>query len=242
MASTPQTKSNLTAWERWELASFEEATNQSPTAAATSAKTAREAAVPPAPTFSAEEIAQLREQARRDGHAEGHREGYEAGLGEGRAKGEAEALALGRAAAESLVAATARFEEQVAALDGALAEEVVALATEIAREVIRQSIAIKPETVVSVVREAIAQLPLQHASIHLHPEDSSLVRSYAGEQLSHAGHRVHDDPKLARGDVLVECGGSQLDATVATRWRRVLDRIGHSEPWLQGPAGTDPAP
>lgn len=232
MSTLPQPKSNLTAWERWELATFDG--DAAPRA------TAATSAVPPAPTFSAEEIAALREAARRDGHTEGQREGYDAGLAEGRAKGEEEALALGRAEAERLAAACARFEEQIAALDAAVADDLVALAAEIAREVVRQSIALKPETVVAVVREAIGQLPLQHAAIHLHPDDASLLRSYAGEQLSHAGHRIHDDPRLARGDVLIDSGSTQLDATVATRWRRVLEGIGRSEPWLAPEPRTTP--
>lgn len=228
MAIPPETKSSLTAWERWELASFEDGAH----APVGSQAAARKDAVPPAPTFSAEEIAQLHEQARREGFAEGRRTGYEEGHAEGKAKGEAEALKLGRRAAESLLAVTEKFERQLVELDQAVAAELVALATEVAREVVRQSISLKPESVVTVVREALTQLPLQHASIHLHPDDASLTRSYAGEQLAHAGHRIHEDPKLARGDVVIECGGSHLDATLATRWRRVLAGIGQDAPWI----------
>lgn len=228
MALAPETKSSLTAWERWELASFDEAA----TAAALSAAEAEHDAVPPAPTFSAEEILQLREDAQREGYEAGRKAGYEEGHAAGTAKGEAEALKLGRNAAKSLNAVTEKFERQLAELDQAVAGEIVALATEIAREVVRQSIALKPESVIAVVREALTHMPLQHASIHLHPDDASLARSYIGEQLTHAGHRIHEDPKLARGDVVIEAGGSHLDATLATRWRRVLAGIGQDSPWL----------
>jgi flagellar assembly protein FliH len=59
-----------------------------------------------------------------------------------------------------------------------------------------------------------------------------LTRSYAGEQLSHSGHRIHENAKLARGDVMIEAGSSQIDASLATRWRRVLATIGQDTPWL----------
>jgi flagellar assembly protein FliH len=228
MALTPETKSSLTAWERWELASFDETA----AAAAISAAEAEHDAVPPAPTFSAEEIAQMREDAQREGYEAGRKSGYEEGHAEGSATGKAEALKLGRSAAESLNAVTEKFEQQLAELDQVVAGEIVALATEIAREVVRQSIALKPESVITVVREALTHLPLQHASIHLHPDDASLARSYIGEQLTHAGHRIQEDPKLARGDVVIEAGGSHLDATLATRWRRVLAGIGQDSPWV----------
>lgn len=232
MAIPPETKSSLTAWERWELASFDETPTGGHAPIHAEEPPPPPDAVPPAPTFTEEEIAELRDAARREGYATGEKAGFEEGYAAGHGKGEAEAMELGRTAAGALAAATGKFEQQLGELDNAIADEIVALATEIAREVIRQTIALKPETVVAVVREALTHLPVQHATIHLHPEDASLTRSYAGEQLTHSGHRIHEDPKLARGDVVIEAGGSQLDATVATRWRRVLDGIGQSTPWL----------
>jgi flagellar assembly protein FliH len=231
MAILPEVKSSLTAWERWELASFDEAGSR-PLASAQNVADA----VPPAPTFSTEEIAALREKARTEGFEAGRAAGYEEGHREGTAKGEAEAESAGREAVAALETVLGKFEEQLAQLDGAVAEEIVALGLEVARQVLRQSIAIKPESIVGVVREALTHLPLQHAGIYLHPDDASLVRSYAGEQLSHSGHRIHEDPKLAPGDVVIESGGSHLDATVATRWRRVLATLGQDSPWIDEPA------
>jgi flagellar assembly protein FliH len=237
MALITDTKSSLTAWERWELASFDEPghaklTDASAAAEAAEAAATAEVAVPPVPTFSAEEIEYLREAAKKEGFEAGRQAGYDEGYAEGTTKGEAEALELGRAAAESLTTIATKLDEQLAALDQAVAEEMLALATEIAREVVRQSVELKPEVVIAVVREALTHLPLQHASIYLHPEDASLTRSYAGEQLSHAGHRIFENPKLARGDVVIESGGSHLDATLATRWRRVLEGLGQDSSWI----------
>jgi flagellar assembly protein FliH len=226
---TTAKKSSMTAWERWELASFDEAPH--PHAAKPTAKPAADA-VPPAPTFNAEEIAALRDAAQAEGYAAGRKEGFDEGYADGQAKGETEAREQGRLAAEALVAATDQFEAQAQALDAAVADEIVALATEIARRVIQQSVATRPETIVAVVREALVHLSVQHASIHLHPDDASLARSYAGEQLGHAGHRIHEDSRLARGDVVIESGGSHLDATLATRWRRVIESIGQDTPWV----------
>ena len=70
-------------------------------------------------------------------------------------------------------------------------------------------------------------------AIHLHPEDASLARLRAGDQLTHAGHRIHEDSKLKRGDVIIEAGGSHLDATLAARWRRVVEALGQQAPWIE---------
>ena len=221
-------KSTLTARDRWELASFDSEATHRPVSA-------RGEPVPPPSTFSEEEIAVLRDAARREGYEAGHAEGYAAGHLEGLSKGEREAREKGEAAVAPLLAAAQGIEEKLGAIDQSVADELVALAVELARSVIRQSIAAQPETLVALVREALLQLPTQHAAIHLHPEDASLVRSFAGDQLTHAGHRILEDSKLTRGDAVIDCGGSHLDATVSTRWRRVLEGIGRDTPWQTEP-------
>ena len=78
----------------------------------------------------------------------------------------------------------------------------------------------------AVVGEALAQLPHQHAAIHL-STDAFAVRSYLGDALAHAGHRILEEPAMKPGDCLLESGGSQIDATTATRWRRVIENLGY---------------
>ena len=111
--------------------------------------------------------------------------------------------------------------------------EVLALALEIARKVVHQTIAVKPRIILDVIREALLQMPLQHAMIHLNTEDAALVRAHAGEQLAHAGHRIQDDPQLARGDVVIDTGGAHLNARLATRWQNVIATLGQDTPWLE---------
>ena len=205
--------SGLTAWERWELASFDEGRSAAAPVSAGSD-------VHPAQLPAVDETAQIREQARAEGFQKGEAEGYQTGLRRGHEET--------RVGAERLARAAAKLESGLGALDAEVAEELLALAIELAREVVRQEISARPDTLLAVVREALTQLPHQHAAIYLHPEDASLLRSYLGDQLAHAGHRIHEDFKLARGDCLLESGGTQVDATMAMRWRRVLARLGIS--------------
>jgi flagellar assembly protein FliH len=128
---------------------------------------------------------------------------------------------------EQLERALGEFDQQVA-------EELLALSLEVARQVVRQSIAVRPTVILDVVREALQQLPHQHAAIYLHPEDASLVRSYLGDQLAHAGHRLFEEAGIARGGLRVEAGGSHLDAGVATRWQRVVESMGTAGGWIEG--------
>jgi len=211
-------KSSLTAWERWELASFDAASE--PLAGA-SAKN-------PAVALSEDEI---REQVRR----EVHQAAYAAGHAEGLAAGSAQAEAAGREEALRLAAAMESLEQCIAELEQSVADDLLSLSIEIARQVVRQAVAVKPDLVLGVIREALDQLPMLHAAIRLNPEDASLVRLRAGDQLSHAGHRIHEDSKLKRGDVVIEAGGSHLDASLATRWRRTVEALGQNAPWVDAP-------
>lgn len=201
----------LTAWERWELAEFD----------GPARKPVGQQPPPPPPDEpavvlpTAEEIEQIYLQAQQ--------EGLKAGYTEGQAKARDEAARLGRAAA--------KLDAALGELDDGVADELLTLALELARQVVRGEIAARPEALLDVVREALAQLPHQHAAIYLNPEDASLVRSYLGDQLTHAGHRILEDSKLARGDCVLEAGGSHLDASVATRWHRVVGSLGLDDAW-----------
>ena len=196
--------SRMTAWERWELASFDA---DAPLAANGDGSTPV--------TVDRQELERLREEARQ--------EGYNAGYAAGQVAAQEEASRLAHAAA-SLDEALAEFDQQVA-------DELLALAMEIARQVVRDEISARPDVIVKVVHEALSQLPHQHATIFLHPDDASLVRSYAGDALTHAGHRLLEDARLSPGDCILESGSSQSDATLATRWRRVIETLGMSSAW-----------
>ncbi|MDP1733975.1 MAG: FliH/SctL family protein [Sulfuritalea sp.] len=210
MSMDEHPKSTLTAWERWELASFDSTVGSS-------VGTATE---PGLPAVSDDEVHRIREKAR----LEGHQAGY--------AAGQAQAENMGREQALLLAETLRNLEQCIAEVNQAVANDLLALSIEVARQVVRQTVDVKPEVLLGVIREALEQLPLLHAAIHLHPEDASLARLRAGDQLAHAGHRIHEDPKLKRGDVVIEAGGSHLDASLATRWRRVVEALGQNASWV----------
>lgn len=218
MTTGEHPKSSLTAWERWELASFDSAAEA----------IGADQTSPGAAAVVDEETLRIHEHARR----EGHQAGYAAGHAEGTVAGKAQAEALGRQEAMRLAQTLESLELRIGELNQTVADDLLALSVEIARQVVRQAIAVKPDILLGVIREALAQLPMLHAAIHLHPEDASLARLYAGDQLAHAGHRIHEDPKLRRGDVIIEAGGTHLDASVATRWRRVVEALGQPGAWV----------
>ena len=208
-------KEKLTAYQRWELAAFDEAEQ--------SARAAEAADAPPEIALpTAEEIERIHGEAQEAGYAAGHAAGYEAGLAEARVEA-AQIAALGD-----------NLRQQLQSLDQEIAENILAVAIETARQVLRQSLKLRPELLLPVVREAIASLPLHHGhpALFLTPEDAALVRQHLGEQLNHNGWRILEDSSLHRGGCRIESGASEVDATLETRWRRVLEAIGTTADWL----------
>ena len=197
-----------------------------------------------APAFAfnlptAEELEQMQEAARQEGYAAGHEEGLVAGREEGYAAGHGEGLEAGRQQgyeagladarneAASLQSLVQSFDQALARIDIEVAEELAQLALAVARQMVRQTLAIHPEAVADTVRAALAQLPQAQARIHLNPADLQLVRQLLGEQLEHGGLRLVEDDSVSRGGCHLHAGGSHLDASIETRWRRIVEHLGH---------------
>lgn len=214
---------SLAAWEPLEMQSFNQAAGDAHKG--TKAATLRKPALP---AHIDDEFSHMREATRQVAF----QEGYESGHSEGLLAGHAEARESGKQLAQRLGKVISRFDAGVAELEHTVADELLALALEIARKITHETVKVQPEFVLNVIHDALRQLPLLHATIHLHPEDAALVREHSDEQLIRAGHRVLDDPHLERGDVVIEAGGTNLDARLATRWQRVIAALDQDASWL----------
>ena len=216
-------KEKLTAYQRWEVAAFDEAeqaARQAAKEAAARAELPAQVVAEPEPVVlpTAADIERM--------HTEAHEQGYTAGYEEG--------IAEARQIAERLDAMMSDLQQSLDQIDQAIAEQLLATAVGIAQQVVRQSLHIKRELLLPVVREAITTLHPHpgHPLLFLHPDDAQLVRNQLGEQLAHNNWRIIEDSSLSPGGCRVEHGASEVDATLETRWRRVIESIGISQEWL----------
>lgn len=214
------------AWTLWEPVAFDDTNSVAGNAKAPGRKasSATGAGAASAPLNTAAVVEAMRQ--------EGYQVGFEAGRIDGLQAGREASEAEVRQTTAHLAQAISRLDFGVADLEHAVADELLALAIEIARKVINQAIIVKPQAILETIREALAHVPSQHTVIHLNAEDAALVRTHAGEQLGRAGHRIHEDPQLERGDVVIEAGGAHLDCRLATRWQRVIGTLDKDAPWL----------
>lgn len=219
-------KEKLTAYERWELAAFNEQEEQRAAPAAAPEPPPASSDKPLLPLPTPEEIESLRADAREVGKGEGFAAGFAAGRDEG--------LAFVRREADRLRTIGNDFQAALTEAEDKFADNLLSLALDIARQVVRGSVQAKPELILPVVREAISMLASQHGRpvLYVSPDDAELVRSQIGEQFGHTGWRLSEDTALGRGECRVDNAGSEIDATLATRWRRVVEAIGARSDWL----------
>ncbi|RIX41228.1 MAG: flagellar assembly protein FliH [Rhodocyclales bacterium GT-UBC] len=224
-------KEELASFQRWQANSFDSPT----TTAATKPLPAHEVAVETShveplninlPT--AEDIERIHEEARALGYQTGYEEGRQAAEQAGREAANDEA--------ERFAALSNNLHRALDELDQTVADQLLALATEIAAQVISGSIVVKNELLLPIIREAIAALPIHHThlTLRLNPADAAAVRAQLGEQLSQTGAQIIEDKEISRGGCLVRAGSSEVDATLETRWKRVLESIGaQPREWLE---------
>ena len=181
--------------------------------------------------------------------AKGYSEGWQRGLAEGREKGYAEGLDEGTKAAEQALASQAerlgaiiaRLGAPLPALERPVEEAIAALALEVARCVIGSETSRSREYLVRLIREAVAKVPIEMGALKvvLNPVDLELVRALAPEIENDSAALVGDDA-VEPGDCLVVADGqgapikdmrwrpragegmSQVDLSLATRWRAVM--------------------
>ena len=172
-----------------------------------------------------ERIEQARAEAKRlreelSAELEQRRHEVEASLDEqlraARARGRAEGLAE----FQSLLV-TARDEMRVEAQ--ALRTELVELAVAVGERLFRESLAVRPESIVGTIEEALSALPeiVGELRLYLHPEDRQTVDSLRG-QLIELDPRwreigIFPDVAVGRGGCRIESRAGAVDASLKTQ-------------------------
>jgi len=202
-------KEQLSAYERWELGSLAEPRGKA------NGKNDKNGNAHDAVTRELQRVTK-----------EAHDAGYAAGLKEGRAAAQKETQRLAKAAAqaESLIA---QEGEQFAA-------EVLDLALELARQMVRTELKVRRDTLLAVVREALDCLPhgSTGAQLSINPVDMELVRGHVGDELKAGVLRLIEDHRVEPGGCRIVSPACEIDATLATRWKRLVATLGVDHNWL----------
>lgn len=167
--------------------------------------------------LTAEQLAEIQSQARKEGHAEGLAKGKKEGLAAGKKQIDESVKRL-----EKILQA---FSEPLEEVNEAVEEELIALAMAVAQQIIRREVQQDPQHILSVVREAMGELPsaARQVRIYLHPEDAGLIReAYDTDDVEERPWKIVDDMALSRGGCRIESQTSRIDASIEKRLNTVL--------------------
>lgn len=180
-------------------------------------------------------IEQAREDARKEARQHAYEEGYRDGLAalEGFKKSHVQEVSA------RLGDLLRHFDSALTALEGQMAGALAGTAVQLARQVVRQELATRPEHVIGVAQESVQAVLMSARQIVLrvHPDDLELVRTGAGDVLQARGARLVGDAQVARGGCLVESDAGAIDASIATRWTQAAAGLGQPTPWTSEPDG-----
>ncbi|SDQ15038.1 flagellar assembly protein FliH [Paraburkholderia fungorum] len=224
--SNSPAKDSLSAYQRWEMASFDP--------------------VPPAPeptepefdhgAFEAE-LNRRRDAAHAQGIASGHVAGqalgYQAGYDQGHAQGFAQGQTEAREEAARLAALAATFKTALEGAQGAISETLVSLALDIAQQVVRQHVQHDPTALIAAAREVLATEPVLVGApaLIVSPADLPVVEAYLMEELQTRGWTVRTDASVERGGCRAQAATGEVDAGIDTRWERVAAALGKVSTW-----------
>jgi len=172
---------------------------------------------------SPEEVAEVLEQARREGFEQGRSEGFKQGHTEGFRAGDKDV----RQRVQRLEQLHQALSQPLEQIDEDIQRRIVELSLSLARQVVRVELDLRPEQLLPLVREAVAQLaPGRDApDIHLHPGDAAMLRDLLAQSGEGADWQLVADDRVSAGGCRVHSGFMEVDATLETRLETVTGRL-----------------
>jgi flagellar assembly protein FliH len=233
-------KEDMTPCQRWQLDSLDSTNTQDAPAPNQADKTNQKTGTSsstklegkdPLTLPTTEQIEHIFQQAQEDGYSAGLQAGRSAGYQEGKQNAEAE-LKIEIKHIQSILS---ELDKELHQIDQQVAQDLLTLALTLSKKMITEALKIRPEFVLPIVQEAIRQLPhaAQHPHLYLHPDDALLVSNHLSDELSQSDWKICKDEKIDRGGCRVDAAGSEVDASLSTRWQRILATIGQENNWLE---------
>ena len=183
-------------------------------------------------------------EASKKGFDQGHAEGLAQGVQEGREQGKLEAL---KQASEELAQVQAAWSDVAGQWDtqtkqmAVEARQVVAeFALKMAERLVHRVIEVDPSVIVDQVAGALALvLRPMDVSVSINPSELPALREAMPQLMAEFDHLEHihlvEDESVSPGGCLVSYGHGQIDATIETQIRRVVDLILPAEPGVEDP-------
>jgi len=203
---------------------------------ARSAPAASAPEVPPEPSLPPEPAPDI-DALVREARQAGYQDGYRDGLAALESVKQSHAAQMASFMSDQVGALVGEMQQRLDTVEQQLSGRIAGVALELARQVVRSEITLRPDVVVAVAEEALNTLlaSARQVTLRLNPEDQALVRGVLDEQLAARGARAVPDPHLTRGGCVVESDIAVVDASVEARWHTAAAAMGLRMEWDEHP-------
>ncbi len=168
----------------------------------------------------------------KQGYDKGKEQGLEAGHEEGITAGKEEGIEAGKqdiqTQVDALLSIVDQFTQPLELMSAQVEKQLVDMVLHLTKEVIHTEVETNPQVILDTVRETVASLPVVAIDIviKLNPEDSALILdAYGEEALAERNWTLLSEPSLARGDVHIEAGDSQVSYQLEERVKAVFQNF-----------------
>lgn len=188
---------------------------------------------PPPPAPPPVDVEAIASDAR---HA-GYQDGYRDGLAALDSYKQTQAAQMAAFMSDQVGSIVNDLHARLDSLEQQLSGRIAGVALELARQVVRSEISLRPELVVTVAEEALNTLlsSARQVTLSMHPDDYALAKGALTEQLQARGARVMSDPHVSPGGCVVGSDIAVVDARIEARWLRAAAAMGASSEWGEAP-------
>ena len=192
--------------------------------------------------LTAEEIEEIRQAAYEEGFSQGKEEGFAKGYEEGKAsgfedgsvkgheEGITKGLEEGRERIESLASQwqslISQLHHPINVVENNIEQQLVQLVAQLTEAITLEEARTNPDILLRAVSEGMNALPSKepNTQVLLHPDDIAIVVDEFGEEhINEQGWRILSAPHLERGSCQIENSTSNIDLSVKSRMKEVLD-------------------
>lgn len=169
-------------------------------------------------------------------HQEAYQAGYDAGYAEGLARGaetgHQQAFDQAQQQFDQQVQDFAQlqdaFQANLSELEVEIAPALLKLAVNAVEKLLHDQLAIKPDAVLAVIKQALQVIPSEvaRATVRAHPADIAALRIFLPTQTPDTLWQFVEDSSITQGGCLVDMPSASLDLTLQTRWKALLATLG----------------
>ncbi|MEW6989372.1 flagellar assembly protein FliH [Colwelliaceae bacterium 6441] len=192
--------------------------------------------------LTAEEIEEIRQAAYEEGFNQGKEEGFSTGFEDGKKSGHEEGITQGheeglangleegqqqiKELTDNWSELTEQLHQPLAVVEKNIEQQLLQLTVQLTEAITLQEAKTNPDIILSAIAQGMKSLPSQDAQtqILLHPEDITIIEQQFSEQhIQEQGWRLVPSPQLAQGSCQIENSTSNIDLSIKSRMKEVLD-------------------